>query len=213
MIRRFVLPLLGSGLLLAGTATGVLAKCEGPNPPEFCQQVVAYIDDTTTGSLQAGTSAAVYVWIRKGEQPYAVKSVLLSFSSYADGQLVRAEAIRTGQAGQWRADVKMPTDGGWKLTAYVVDLDGVTTALAVDATLVVRPKAPPVTTPTTPTPPVTPTPTLPALPIALLVAGIAAAGMAGVALRDRTRRPAGGQLAGNRRGAISTVEASSTTKG
>ena len=193
MIRRFVLPLLGSGLLLAGTATGVLAKCEGPNPPEFCQQVVAFINDATAGSLRAGTSSALNVWIQKGEQPYAVKSVLLSFSRYLDGQLVRAEAFRTGLAGQWRADVKMPAggDGGWKVTAYVVDLDGVTTAITIDQTLVVQPPAPPVTTPITPTPPVTPTPTLPALPIALLVAGLAAVAMAGVALRDRTRRRAG----------------------
>ena len=32
MIRRLLIPLLGSGLLLAAGASTVLGKCEGPNP-------------------------------------------------------------------------------------------------------------------------------------------------------------------------------------
>jgi hypothetical protein len=193
MIRRFVLPLLGSGLLLAGTATGVLAKCEGPNPPEFCNEIVASILVGGNGSFTAGTPTPVNLWLVKGEGPYDVKSVLLSFYRYQDATLVRAEAELTADRGHWRAVVTIPSDGGWRVDAYVVGADGATVVLPIPPGQVVKPPAaPPVTTPTTPTPPVTPTtPSLPALPIALLVAGIAAAGMAGVALRDRTRRRTG----------------------
>lgn len=190
MIRRLFVPLLGSGLLLGATATMAMAKCEGPNPPEFCQQVVAFIQDGT--SLTAGTAATVDVWIQKGEQPYAVKSVTLQFYRFEDASIVRAPATLTSQPGVWSAEVTLPAGGGWRAEAYVTDLDGVLTTMAIQSTIVVRvPVKPPVQTPTTP-PPATPaTPTLPALPIALLVAGLAAAAMAGMGLRDRARRRTG----------------------
>lgn len=191
MIRRFVLPLLGSGLLLAGSATGVLAKCEGPNPPDFCQQVVAFID-LGGGALTAGTATPVDVFVQKSEQAYPVQSVLLSFYNLADGTLVRATAERTSDPGRWRANVTLTAAGGWRADAVVVDLDGQTIVYRIEPTQVARAPLKPPTTPTTPTPPVTPTPpSVPALPIALLVAGLAAAVMAGAALRDRTRRRTG----------------------
>ena len=226
MIRRFVLPLLGSGLLLAGTATGVLAKCEGPNPPAFCSEVVANIDVGTLGTYTAGTGMpgtadhfaagvekSVNVFVSKGEQPYDAVSVMLSFISYPDGTLVRAQAKPTAQPGQWRADVTLPADGTWRVDAYVTDRNGLTLTLPIDTLQVWKaPAAPPSGgTPTTPAPPIAPT--RPALPIALLVAGLAAAGMVAARLRDRARRRPRELLGGNAAGAIGVVEASSTHQG
>ena len=61
MIRRLLIPLIGSGLLLAAGAGTALGKCEGPNPPSFCPDVVAELHVAPFGVGHAGTATGVDV--------------------------------------------------------------------------------------------------------------------------------------------------------
>jgi hypothetical protein len=194
--RRLFVPLLASGLLLAANAGSAFAKCEGPNPPDFCSQVVAQLSVlTTTGTFQAGTETAVDISVSRGEQPYQAQKVWLAFTRWADDSTVNAFATATTQPGLWRANVTLPSDGSWTVVANVVDAQGAAVRQSLEAVQVAAPQAeppaqPPVTTPTPPAPP-----SVPLLPIGLVLAALAAAGAAAVGLRQRTRQGPAGELA------------------
>jgi len=190
--RRLVIPLVGSSMLLAAAAGSALAKCEMPDPPAFCDEVVASVDFGATGAtIRAGSETPVRIWVSRGEQPVEATSVALIFARIADGTVVRAEATSSAEAGLWRADVNLPAGGGWTLVAEVDGVDGgPLVRLNLDTLRVREPLTPP-QDPGAPVTPATPiNPSTPALPIALLVAGIAAAALAASGLRDRTRRKA-----------------------
>ena len=189
MIRRLLIPLLGSGLLLAASASSVFAKCEGPNPPEFCKEVAVSLNVGGPGAMHAGTLETIAIQVSKSEQPYDAEAVTLTFARVADGTAVRVAATATPVDGMWTADVLLPNGGSWTVVAEVVGADGTDSTISVDTIQVFRPPAlPPSTTPVTP-PPVAPGP--PILPIALLIASIAAiAGITGQVLREGARRRA-----------------------
>jgi hypothetical protein len=186
MIRRLLIPLLGSGLLLAASATSVFAKCEGPNPPEFCKDVVVSLNYGGPGSLHAGTLQTLAIDVSKGEQPFDAESVTLTFARVADGSAVRVAATAAPVTGIWTADVNLPNGGTWTVVAEVVGADGSESTVSVDTIEVFRPPAlPPSTTPVTP--PVSPGP--PILPIALVIASVVAiAGISGQVIREGSRR-------------------------
>lgn len=185
MIRRLLIPLLGGSLLLVATAGSALAKCEMPNPPEFCSQVVASVDfGSSGGSLRAGIETPLRIWVTRGEQPADATGVTLVFARIADATVVRAVANPSGEAGLWRTNVNLPEGGSWTLVAELDGVEGGLQRLSLDAIRVQEPLKPPAPVqPTTPAPP-----SIPALPIALLCAGIAAAGIAASELRGRSRR-------------------------
>lgn len=192
MIRRLLVPLLGSSLLLVATAGSAMAKCEMPDPPEFCSQVIATVDyGSTGGTLRAGIETPVRVWITLGEQPIDATSVTLVFARIADASVVRVDARPSGEAGLWRAEINLPAGGGWTLVAELDGLEGGMQRLPLDTIRVREPLQPPGQQPPTPGQPTTPAPpTIPALPIALLVAAAAGAGPVVRELRDRSKRRA-----------------------
>ena len=188
MIRRLLIPLLGSGLLLAASASSVFAKCEGPNPPEFCKEVAVSLNVGGPGAMHAGTLETIAIQVSKSEQPFDAEAVTLTFARVADGSAVRVAATATPVDGMWTADVNLPNGGSWTVVAEVVGADGSESTVSVDTIQVFRPPAlPPSTTPVNP--PVAPTP--PILPIALVIASIAAiAGITGQVIREGRRRTA-----------------------
>ena len=192
MIRRLLIPLLGSGLLLAATAGSAFAKCEGPNPPEFCKDVAVNLNiGGGGGTLQAGTREIVTIDVSLGEQPYDATSVVLTFARVADGDAVVVTAEPSVRPGLWTADVLLTDGGSWTVVANVEGADG-TEHMVPFNTMQVRnaPNLPPVNTPVTP-PPTTPAaPISPILPIGLGLAALAAAALLGQGMRERSKRRA-----------------------
>lgn len=185
MIRRLLIPLLGSGLLLAATAGSALAKCEGTDPkPEFCSQLIVDLRASDGGIFQAGTSEAVTVQLSRGEQPFEALGVNLTFTS-GDGTTVRESAIATSRAGIWEAEVLLPVGGRWEAFAQVVTADGSAIDVGLQAIQVPRVELPPASTPVTPPPA---TPTSPILPIGLGVAALGAAALLAQGIRERSKR-------------------------
>jgi hypothetical protein len=187
MIRRLLIPLLGSGLLLAAGAGSALAKCEGPNPPDFCSQVVASMDFGSAGATaRAGIETPVRVWVSRGEQPTEASGITLIFARIADATVVRAEAQPSAEAGLWRVNVNLPRGGGWTVVAEVTQVDGTLVRLNLDWVLVATgpsaPRVAPLAAPISPAPP--------AWPIALVLAGVVASGLLAVRARQRSRRGA-----------------------
>jgi hypothetical protein len=193
MIRRLVIPLLGSGLLLAAGAGTAFAKCEGPNPPEFCAEVIVSLNVAGGGMLQAGTPASVDVSVSEGEQPLPAMGVVLTFSRLADGTEIRVYATATSVPGLWAATVNLPAGGGWSARAQVVTNTGADYLVQVQSTWgVVMPVGAP------PKPPVTVPPTIPATPIWPIALGLGfiAAGLLGGAMAwSRSRRRTAGVAA------------------
>lgn len=190
MIRRLLIPLLGSGLLLAATAGSALAKCEGPEPPEFCKDVVVNLNiGGGGGTLQAGIRENVAIDVSLGEQPYDATSVVLTFARVADGDAVVVPATASVRPGLWTAEVLLPDGGSWTVVAQVIAPDGTETMVPYNTIQVAKaPDLPPVNSPVTP-PPTTPaTPISPILPIGLGLAALAAAGLGGQAIRERSKR-------------------------
>jgi hypothetical protein len=187
MIRRLLIPLLGSGLLLAATAGSAFAKCEGPNPPDFCKSVAVSLNSGGgEGTLQAGTRETVTIDVSLAEQPYEVSDLTLVFARVADGTAVTVPAVASVRPGLWTADVLLPDGGSWSVAATIVTPDGVESTMPLDLIQVRKPPAlPPSTTPVTP--PAAP-PVPPILPVALGLAGLAAAALLGLGMRDRMRR-------------------------
>jgi hypothetical protein len=194
--RRLFVPLLASGLLLAASAGSAVAKCEGPNPPEFCKEVVASLDVGGNGTVQAGTRQSLVINVSQGEQTFDAMGVALIFSRDSDGSSLRSVATATSEPGRWTAEVLLPDSGSWIVDAQVVDANGAVYRIPVHtswgAVLLARPR------PTTPVTPVTPppvTPASPVLPIAIAIGALAAAAVVAFGLRQRTRRGAPAGLA------------------
>lgn len=191
MFRRLLIPLLGSGLLLAASAGSALAKCEGTDPPAFCSEVIVGFGDSSA-SFQAGMPETVVFTVSQGEQPFEAMGVTLTFINQEDESRVVVPATATNQAGLWRAEVNLPDGGIWNTYAQVVTNTGAAYRIFVERASVTLPPAPPVEKPIT-APPVTPT--APVLPIALVLGGLAAA-VAGQLIRDRSRRRTPGTATG-----------------
>ncbi|MEP7041180.1 MAG: hypothetical protein ABI864_06350 [Chloroflexota bacterium] len=193
MIRRILIPLLGSGLLLAATAGSAFAKCEGPNPPEFCKSVAVSLNiGGGEGTLQAGTRETVAIDVSLSEQPYEATNVVLTFARVADGTVVTVPATASVRSGLWTAEVLLPNGGSWTVVADVVTPDGTASSMSLDTIQVSKPPAlPPSATPITP-PPVPPI--SPILPIGLGLAGLTAVALLGLGIRDRIHRRAAGPL-------------------
>ena len=184
MFRRLLIPLLGSGLLLAASAGSALAKCEGTDPPAFCSEVIVGFGESSA-SFEAGTPETVVFTVTQGEQPFEAMGVTLTFISVEDESRIVVPAAATNTPGLWRADVNLPDGGIWNTYAQVVTNTGAAYRIFVERARVTLPAAPPVEKPIT-APPVTPT--APILPIALVLGGLAAAALGWVVIRDRTRR-------------------------
>ena len=184
MLRRLLVPLAGSTLLLALGATTVLGKCEGPNPPSFCAEVVVSLDGGGTATaFRAGDTTDVNVVVTQGEQPFDAASVLLTFARVGDGALVSAPATRTSTPGLWHAAISLPSAGSWTIAADVADPSGGTRQVAVLTIQAADPRpAPPATKPVTP-------PASPLLPWLLLLGGgaVVAATIAMSGARARAR--------------------------
>lgn len=189
MIRRLLIPLLGSGLLLAATAGSALAKCEGPDPkPAFCSEVIVSMNVAGGGTLLAGTRQSVDVSVSQGEQPLPALGVVLTFTRLADGTAVRAYGAATSVPGLWSADVNLPDSGGWTVKAQVVTNTGANYLIPVETSwgAVIPVGSPPKTPVATPTTPVTPA--APVWPVVLGLGFIAAAVLGGGVAWDRSRR-------------------------
>ena len=151
MIRRLLIPLLASGLLLAVTAGAAFAKCEGPNPPAFCQQTVASMDFGSAGSsIRAGAQTPIRLWVIRGEQPADEITVTLVFSRIGGTAVVRAAAEPAGEPGLWRANLTLPASGAWTVAAELTARDGVLQRVNLDAVPVGEPLRPPANQPGTP---------------------------------------------------------------
>ena len=183
--RRLLIPIVASGLLLAATAGSAFAKCEGPNPPDFCKEVVASMTVGGGGYFQTGIENSVTILVSQGEQPYAAQSVSVALWQPGKDTIHAQATAVTGQPGLWRAVVTLPEGGNWMSNAEVVDAQGVTLTLTLQSIQAVgdAPKAPPASTPVPPAPP-----TFPALPVLLGLGLLAVAGAAAFGLRQRTRR-------------------------
>ena len=203
MFRRLLIPLLGSGLLLAASAGSALAKCEGTDPPAFCSEVIVGFGDSSA-SFEAGTPETVVFTVTQGEQPFEAMGVTLTFISVEDESRIVVPAAATNTPGLWRADVKLPDGGIWNTYAQVVTNTGAAYRIFVERARVTLPAAPPAEKPIT-APPTTPS--APILPSALVLGGLAAAALAGVVIRDRTRRRTAGAAG---MAATSTVTADRT---
>ena len=187
MIRRLLIPLLGSGLLLAASAGSALAKCEGGDPPEFCKTVAVNLNiGGGEGSLQAGLVKTVTIDVSLAEQPYDAESVVLTFARVADGSVVTIPASASVRPGLWTADVLLPNGGSWTVVAEVGTADGIERSIPINTIQVARgPDLPPVNTPVT-APPTAPT--SPILPIGLGLAALAAAALLAQGIRERSKR-------------------------
>ena len=192
MIRRILIPLLGSGLLLAATAGSAFAKCEGPNPPEFCKSVAVNLNIGGGGGiLQAGLRETVTIDVSLSEQPYDATSVVLTFARVADGDALVVPATPSVRTGLWTADILLPDGGSWTVVAQVIAPDGTETMVPFNTIQVAKaPNLPPAVPPSTT--PITPPPAAPILPIGLGLAGFAAVALLGQAIRDRSRRRTAG---------------------
>lgn len=173
-------------LLLGAAAGSAFAKCEGTDPPAFCDEVMANIDFGSAGaSLRAGTESPVRIWLFRGEQPLEISGVTLVFNRIADGTNISVEGRPSGTPGLWLSDVEMPAGGGWTVVVEAAGIDGTLERVSLTTVRVREPLTAPGDQPATPV-----APTLPALPIALLVAGIAAAALFAPSLRQRSRERA-----------------------
>ncbi len=189
MLRRLLIPFVGSALLLAAGAGTVLGKCEGPNPPAFCSEVAVSLYAAGPGTIfHAGRVESVNISVSKSEQPFDASGVILTFARIGDTTVIRAPAATTDQPGLWRAEVRLPTGGSWTVVADVLDRAGTARQVPIQTIQVASPPAkPPAGKPVTP-------PVIPAMPWVLLL--LVAAGIVATALivggsrrRARPRAP------------------------
>lgn len=180
---RVLLSLVAAASLILSTAGGVLAKCEHPDADGLCPAgMVATFDPG--GTLTAGSTETVGVWIHEGEVPYAADRVEIVFSRVGDGMLLRVAATPTSMVGRWQATVDLPAGGTWALAADVAGPD-FAGSLILDTIQVEPPVAPPAGAPgRSPIP----SPVLPWL--ALVAFAVMAAALGGLAARSRRRQPA-----------------------
>ncbi|HEY7451509.1 MAG TPA: hypothetical protein VIA02_03200 [Candidatus Limnocylindria bacterium] len=160
-------------LVTAGTALG---KCE--HDPSECQGMIVTLDPG--GTLSAGGTEIVGVFVLEDEQPYDATRVNLTFTSVADGTAIRVAAEPTGSYGRWQAAVELPAGGTWTVSA-VVQGAGFAGDFALDPVSVRPPAAAPTTGGTSPI--VLATPALGPVLLAALIAG-----MSGLLLMTRKRQ-------------------------
>ena len=174
---RLIRSMTAAALLVLLTAGVALAKCgDDPGP---CEGMIVTLDPG--GSLGAGGSETVGVFVLRDEQPYDATSVDLTFTRLADGTATHVAAEPTGSDGRWQAAVELPAGGTWTVSAQVVGAEFVE-EFALDPIAV----APPAATPSPAAPGATP------LTSPLLGAGVLAAVavvLSGLVLRTR-RAPA-----------------------
>jgi hypothetical protein len=188
--RRLLIPVVASGLLLAATASSAFAKCEGPNPPDFCKEVVASMMVGGSGYFSTGVETFVDISVTQGEQPYDAQGVFVTFGQPGK-TAVRVRATATGMPGIWRAVVTLPEAGNWMSYSEVVDAQGVTLTLGLQNVQAVGPAPePPAATPVPPAPP-----SFPTLPVVIGLGLLAAAGALAFGMRQRTRRQSAPGLA------------------
>ena len=95
----------------------MLGKCNH-DPDEVCPAgVVATFDPG--GSVTAGSTETVGVWVHDGEVPYAADRVAIVFSRVGDGTVLRVDATPTSLVGRWEATVELPAGGTWALAADI----------------------------------------------------------------------------------------------
>ena len=206
MIRRFLIPLLGTGLLLGATAGSALAKCEEAADPKpaFCSEVVVSLTVAGGGMPEAGKLETLLVNVSQGEQPFSAATGVVLTLLDADGTKVRASATVTSP-GLWTAEVTLPSAGSWSVMAQVVTDAGDEYRIPVygdwGELLPVLPadEAPAAAPPVTPAAPASPVP-----PIVLLLGLLAVAAIAGQLIRDRSRRRTA--AAGVASGSAATVD-------
>jgi hypothetical protein len=75
------------------------------------------------GTLSAGGTEVVGVFVLEDEQPYDATSVDLTFTRVADGTAIRVAAEPTGSYGRWQAAVELPAGGTWTVSAQVTGTD------------------------------------------------------------------------------------------
>lgn len=109
------MPLLAALALVLATAGGVLAKCE--QSPDACEGVSATFDPG--GTLTAGGSATVGLWVLEDELPYDASRVEIVFNRVADATVIRVAAAPAELDGRWEAVVDLPVGGSWTVAAVV----------------------------------------------------------------------------------------------
>jgi hypothetical protein len=193
MLRRFLIPLVGAGLLLGVTAGSALGKCEADPQPTFCSEVVVSVSLAGGGMAQAGTVETLLLDVSQGERPFAAATSVVVTLVDAAGTSVRSPATVTSP-GLWTAEVKLPSAGSWSVMAEVVGQTGDEYRIPVYSewgeafpVLPAEEQAPTAAPPVTPAAPVSPV-----LPIALLLGLVTAAAVGGLTMRDRARRRTAG---------------------
>jgi hypothetical protein len=175
--RGLVSLALASILTLAAAGT-VLGKCTHDPEAECPAGMVATFDPG--GTLTAGSTRTVGLWVHDGEVPYVAEAVTIVFSRVADGTVIRVAASPSDLAGRYVASVELPAGGTWSMAAEVQGTD-FAGALPLDAIQV----SPPVVTPGDPGPSAAPIPLTPWLGLAVLAAVAAAMGGALTVARRR----------------------------
>jgi hypothetical protein len=95
----------------------VLGKCNHDPEAECPAGVVAIIDGN--GSLTAGTTETVAIWLHEEEAPYLADAVNVVFTRVGDGTTINVIAARTDLDGRWEASVELPAGGTWAVAAEV----------------------------------------------------------------------------------------------
>jgi hypothetical protein len=169
-----------AGLLTLGLAGGVLGKCNHDPEVECPAGVVAIID--LNGSMTAGSTETVGIWIHEEETPYLADGVEVVFSRAGDGTTIRAVAEPTELVGRWEATVELPAGGIWGVVAEVTG-PGYSGVHAMDALQVEPPAAAP-----GPAAPSAPLQVMPWLGLVILAGVIA--GIGGLTAMTRRRQAA-----------------------
>lgn len=153
-MSRLTLSFIAAVLLVLATAGAALAKCPEGSTEDQCQGVVAELD--LTGTLRAGSSTEVGVWVHEEGSPVRVIDVDLIFARVGDGRVLHFTAVPTATDGRYAAQVELPAGGSWTVAAEVRALDGYTFSMPLETLQVINlPSAPSDGTSPTPAPPVT----------------------------------------------------------
>ena len=168
LLPRAVVPLALASLLTLALAGGALAKCNHDPEAECPAGVVAIIDGN--GSLTAGSTETVAIWLHEDEVPYLADAVNVVFTRVGDGTTINVIAAQTELDGRWEATVELPAGGIWSVAAEVTG-PGYSGVHTMDALQVEPPAAPPAAAPATGSPPSL-APWLGLIALAALAAGL-----------------------------------------
>ena len=92
---RALAPLALASLLTLSVAGGVLGKCNHDPAAECPAGVVAIIDGN--GSLTAGSTETVAIWLHEDEVPYLADAVNVVFTRVGDGTTINVIAVESGR--------------------------------------------------------------------------------------------------------------------